>query len=248
MRPSRGRAFRLVLALLFLAVVPRPAAAGDATAAAGLSTGLTDLDREAVAYRPPGALRGLLVLLHGAGQAPRPLVERLRPMADQRGLLLLGIKSAGVTWDVAGSAARGGDPIAMKVAARPRLGRDPARIERALQRLLAVQPIAGPVVLAGFSDGASAALSIGLAEPRRFGGVLAMSPGLVTLPAAGVMSQRIVIIHGRRDTVLPFAVSKRDIAGLLERVGYRPAFLEFDGDHRLDPPSIERALALLFDR
>jgi phospholipase/carboxylesterase len=217
-------------------------------AIAPLPVGLSRLRGDALAYRPRGNVRGLLILLHGAGQAPADMIDRLRPLADARGLVLVGVKSVGDTWDVTASIRAAAGPLGMKVRAKPRLGRDPARIGAALDSVRQRLPTPLPVAIAGFSDGASEALSVGLADPRRYRAIIAMSPGLVLLPATGVRSQPIVITHGRSDGVLSFAVSKRDIAGLLERVGYRPTFIAFDGDHRIDLSSLGLALDAVFGR
>ena len=223
----------------------RPSAVADT-----LAPGLTDLGDGALAYRPADVTKSpasLLVVLHGAGETSGAMIGRLRPAADRFGLVLLAVQSAGPTWDLIGSSTGADDPIGLKLRRSPRFGRDPKRIDLALSRLFGRIPVDGSrIAVAGFSDGASEALSIGLANPQLLGGVIAMSPGLVVLPTAGVTSQRIVITHGRRDPVLAFQVSRRDIAGLLERVGYRPTFIAFDGDHRIDAASLDQALIALF--
>lgn len=196
-----------------------------------------------IIYMPGKQLRGIVVALHGAGEGPSAMIERLRPVADARGLVLVAVKSAGDTWDaVASTRPVGAGPMGMKVARKPRLGPDPVRIAKALTSVTSRMLERYPVVLAGFSDGASEALTVGLADPKRYPSIIAMSPGLVVLPAQGIMSQKIFITHGRRDSVLSYAVSKSDIAGLLERVGYRPTFIAFEGDHRIDRKSLDTIL------
>lgn len=215
-----------------------------------LAAGTTSFSNGAIAYRPaqlPDRPASVLVLLHGAGEPAGAIIGQLRQQADRFGLVLLAVQSAEPTWDLVASLAASGDPIGLKQRRPPRFGRDPQRIDRAMAQLFGLIAVdRSRIAIAGFSDGASTALSIGLANPQLFSGVIAMSPGLVLLPPTGVMRQRIVITHGRQDRVLPFAVSKRDIAGLIERAGYRPWFIAFDGNHRIDHSSLEQGLAILF--
>lgn len=233
---------------LLLAGLLVPVAALVAPSAAAKAALVEPLAHGALLHAPCGPPRGVLVLLHGAGEGPATMIERLRTTADERGLALVAVKAAGVTWDVVASARPAATgPVGMKVRSRPRLGRDARRIGAALDETLArLGGPRAPVVLAGFSDGASAALSVGLAEPDRYAAIVAMSPGLVLLPDQGKKGQEIVITHGRRDPVLPFAVSRRDIAGLLERVGYRPQFIAFEGEHRIDLVSLAPTFERLF--
>ena len=60
----------------------------------------------------------------------------------------------------------------------------------------------GTVTVCGFSDGASYALSIGLANGDLFGHVLAWSPGFVA-PPEFVGRPRVFVSHGTDDRVLP---------------------------------------------
>jgi predicted esterase len=97
------------------------------------------------------------------------------------------------------------------------------------------------VVLLGFSDGASHALSFGLARPKTFRAILAMSPGYAFAPRRPDPTQSIFIAHGRRDTVLPAANVREMIKGL-EGAGYRPEVRWFNGGHRMDHDLLKEAL------
>jgi pimeloyl-ACP methyl ester carboxylesterase len=152
--------------------------------------GLITLDRgtapePAYAYVPDTAdgqtpMR-LVVFLHGAGGNGHRSVNILRSFADDERLLLLSPKSVGPTWDVI----LGG------------FGPDVTNLDRLLTAVTATYPIRG-CTLAGFSDGASYALSLGVANGDVFDSVMAFSPGF---SAAEVRNgqPRFFISHGVHD-------------------------------------------------
>jgi phospholipase/carboxylesterase len=101
----------------------------------------------------------------------------------------------------------------------------------------AVDP--GRVAIAGFSDGASYALSLGLANGELFSAVLAFSPGFAAPPSRHG-APRVFMSHGTGDRVLPVARTSRLIAPLLEASGLAVEYREFDGGHAI-PAEIARA-------
>ena len=209
----------------------RPSAAGPL-----LSAGETPLVNRAVAYRPGSAAAGplpLIVLLHGAGGYPPGFLQKMEPVADRLGVILLAPHSVGQTWDLVAN---------MEVGDEPWRGPDARRIDQALADLFgrtAVDP--SRVVLLGFSDGASYALSLGLSNPRLFTAVIALSPGMLAEPARVNPAQRIFIAHGRQDPVLPFAATS-DVADGLRRDGANVRFRPFEGGHQIDPEALTEAL------
>jgi predicted esterase len=86
------------------------------------------------------------------------------------------------------------------------------------------------VGVAGFSDGASYALSLGLANGDLFSKVMAFSPGF---QAADRRQGRpaFFITHGTADPVLPIDRTSRRIVPALRRGGYEVTYHEFDGGH-----------------
>ena len=86
----------------------------------------------------------------------------------------------------------------------------------------------------GFSDGASYALSVGMAYPDLFRSIVAFSPGYAFSPKRLDTDQRIFIAHGRRDRVLP-ANNARQIVKGLESAGFDPDVHWFNGAHEIDP-------------
>src|SRR5439155_726202 len=64
------------------------------------------------------------------------------------------------------------------------------------------------VGLAGFSDGASYALSMGIGNGDVFSRIMAMSPGIMQ-PAAVRGKPKIFISHGVNDQVMPIDITRR---------------------------------------
>jgi phospholipase/carboxylesterase len=173
----------------------------------------------------------LVLLLHGAGEDARDGLAQLRGQADEPGIILLALSSCGPTWD--------------SILDRGRYGSDIAAIDRALDHSFsrwAVDP--SRVGIGGYSDGASYALSLGLANGDLFSHVLAFSPGFLA-PAGQRGSPRIFVSHGTQDGWLPIDSCSRRIVPQLERAGYEVRYHEFEGGHVV-PPAIAREAATWF--
>jgi phospholipase/carboxylesterase len=167
----------------------------------------------------PGGKVPLLVFLHGATQNGAGMLRRVGPAADQAGVAVLAPDSRDTTWD----AIRGG------------FGDDVAFLNRALEHVfarLAVDP--ARVTIGGFSDGASYALSLGLANGDLFPRVAAFSPGFI-IQALAAGRPRIFVSHGRSDQILPIDQCSRVIVPRLRSMGYDVTFREFDGRHEVPP-------------
>ena len=153
--------------------------------------------------------------------------------ADRCDCLLLSIQSSGPTWDTIGlvsAASRNGS------AARDQLfGADTGRVEQALSiALKAADADRRAVILAGFSDGASYALSLGIANPAIVRGVIAFAPGFHLEPAAINPKQRLFIAHSPTDKMLSFERTRDDMVASLKKAGFDLSFRQFDGGHRVD--------------
>ena len=131
----------------------------------------------------------------------------------------------------------------------PPFGADVAFIDQALAwtfERYAIDP--DSIGVAGFSDGASYALSLGLANGDLFGRVMAFSPGFVA-PAPLQGRPRLFISHGTADTVLPIDQCSRRIVPLLRQASYDVTYQEFDGPHTVPPEIAQAAVAwFLADR
>lgn len=155
----------------------------------------------------------LVVFMHGAGGTAREALTSLRSYADQERLLLLAPKSRQSTWDVIA----GG------------YGPDVENLDRLLDQVSGSYPIRG-YTMAGFSDGASYALSLGIGNGDVFDTVMAFSPGF---SAAEVRNgrARFFVSHGTEDKVLPIERCSRRLVPALERAGYDVTYEEFDSGH-----------------
>src|ERR687894_3292425 len=182
------------------------------------------------AYRP-NLPRPLVVLLHGAGEDARDGLALLRGQAHEASLMLLALTSRDYTWDM--------------IALRGRFGPDVAAVDRSLEETFsryAVDP--SRVAVGGYSDGASYALSLGIANGDLFTHVLAFSPGFVA-PTERSGTPRIFVSHGTRDRWLPIDSCSRRIVPRLESAGYDVRYREFEGGHVV-PPGIAREAASWF--
>ena len=175
---------------------------------------------------PPGdpVPRPLLVFFHGAGGTAEQSLAAVGALAAARGVLVLAPTSAGSTWDlIAGG-----------------LGRDVAVLDAALAQVFATLPV-GRVALAGFSDGASYALSVGVANGDLATDVLAFSPGFVSSPGR-YGRPRFWVSHGTQDQVLPVDRCGRRVSAELLADGYDVTYEEFAGGHVVTPELVTAAL------
>ncbi|HYH99185.1 alpha/beta hydrolase, partial [Hyalangium sp.] len=100
------------------------------------------------------------------------------------------------------------------------------------------------IAIGGFSDGASYALSLGIANGDLFTHVLAFSPGFAA-PVEQHGEPRLFVSHGIQDAVLPITACSRRLVPRLQRAGYDVRYHEFDGPHTI-PPEIAREAAEWF--
>lgn len=172
---------------------------------------------------PPADPAPLVLMLHGAGGHAHHGLAPLLDVAREKGVLLLAPASRDSTWDVI----------------LGRYGPDVELINQSLQWLFARQAIdPRRLAIGGFSDGASYALSLGIANGDLFTHILALSPGFMSPPAQRGAPE-IFISHGAADTVLPVDRCSRRLVPQLRGAGYAVEYLEFQGGHTV-PPEIAR--------
>ena len=116
-------------------------------------------------------------------------------------------------------------------------GPDVAAIDQLLDKVFSQYEI-DDVAVAGFSDGASYALSLGLTNGDLFRSVIGFSPGFIAFGQQNGMP-RLFISHGTRDSVLPIGRTSRRGVPRLRAAGYPVEYVEFKGDHEV-PPRIAR--------
>ena len=186
--------------------------------------GVRALPGGALLVVPAVPARGLLVFFHGAGGRPDSSLPLVQPAVEQAGVLTLLPGSADRTWDV--------------VLGRP--GPDVAALDAVLATVLAEHPVQR-VAFGGFSDGASYALSLGLANGDLVEALLAFSPGFAA-PPGQQGCPRVWVAHGTRDRVLPVDACGRRVVRLLASAGYEVRYDEFDGEHVVRPQDVPTAL------
>jgi predicted esterase len=184
-------------------------------------------ERDGVLYVPhgyrPGQPAPLVLMLHGANGTGQRTINALLPLADETGMILLAPDSRGRTWDVL----MGG------------YGPDIAFIDGALQQAFQRYSVDEErIAVEGFSDGASYAISVGIANGDLFTHVLAFSPGFAA-PPGQEGEPRFFVSHGTRDPVLPIDYCSRLLVPALRNAGYEVRYEEFDGPHTT-PPEIAR--------
>ncbi len=160
----------------------------------------------------------LIFMLHGA-LGRYPSYNNFCEVAAEEGIAVVTPDARNGTWDLV----LGG------------FGPDIAFLDRALAYTfdhVAVDP--RHIALAGFSDGASYALSVGLANGDLFTHVMAFSPGFMA-PPSRTGKPRALVTHGRQDNILPVSSSRDRIVPQLKQWGYDVTYKEFEGGHELKP-------------
>jgi len=209
-----------------LAARPRK---GAATSLESGPLGLGGGDRDGVVQVPSANRDGgvpLLVFLHGATQNGAGILRRIGPAADALGIAVLAPDSRQRTWD----------------AISGNFGEDVEFLNRTLEHVftrLAVDP--ARLAIGGFSDGASYALSLGLANGDLFPKVVACSPGFV-LPVQRSGRPRFFVSHGTADQILPIDECSRVIVPRLRELRYDVTYREFEGRHELPADILSEAL------
>lgn len=171
----------------------------------------------------------LVLILHGAGGNAHQALALFQHLADASGLVILAPDSRDRTWDII----LGG------------YGSDIGFIDSALEQTFsryAIDP--ARIAIAGFSDGASYALGVGITNGDLFTHVIAFSPGFIA-PVAQRGEPRLFISHGKWDKVLPIDRCSHKIVPQMQQAGYDVVYHEFDGFHVV-PDLISRAVVTWF--
>ena len=210
-----------------------------------VSAGLQKLSgRNGVLYIPPDHAEPLplLILLHKAGGSASEWFSgggsSYATYADKGRFIILAPQSPSPTW--------GTGP--------KNWGYDYVAINRALEEAFTRCAIdRNRLAIGGFSDGASYALSLGLANGDVFSFVIAFSPGFIVRARARgrignnneIQIPLVYIAHGTADNVLPIASTSRIFVSSLRKNGYKVEFREFSGGHHASRQVVDHAMSWL---
>ena len=184
--------------------------------------GIAD-ERDSVLFVPTGldALGPvpLFVMFHGAGGFPEKVLPFIEEHAERDKFLILAPHSMYPTWDIViGGSGPDLDRLhqgLIEVTSRYRIDRD-------------------HLAFAGFSDGASYALSIGITNGDIASHVIAFSGGFMSI-FTQEGAPKVFIAHGLSDEQLPIETSSRANATKLKAAGYDVQYIEFNGLHAIQP-------------
>lgn len=200
----------------------------------GLRPPLPAIQRDGLLYVPQsyrvGVPMPLVVLLHGNTGSGQSWFGSYAQRAEAAHVIMLAPDSRSFTWDATQDEPFGPDIRFLEDAIASTFDRcsvDPTRL-----------------ALVGFSDGASYALSVGLANGDVFRRVVAYSPGFVATDMRNGQPE-LFIAHGIDDDVLPIGATSRQIVPSLRAAGYTVDYSEFDGRHELPSPISDLAMAWL---
>jgi phospholipase/carboxylesterase len=164
-----------------------------------------------------------ILMLHGARGRSANLVKFCESAAKE-GIAVAVPKSRGLTWDrIKGS-----------------FGPDIVFLDRVLASTfdrIAVDP--RRLAIAGFSDGASYALSVGLTNGDLFSHVIAYSPEFVAAPIR-YGKPPIFITHGAKDPVLSVNFTE-NMVRQLKAAGYNVEYKGFSGGHFMPPDLVKES-------
>ena len=180
-------------------------------------------DRDGVLFVPRGYKQDvpapLVLMFHGAGSTGLG-VSYTFEVADDLGIIVLAPDSRDeATWDMLLTG----------------YGPDVEFIGAALKETYARCAVDRTrMTIAGHSDGASYALSLGLGTGDTFGKVMAFSPGVMQ-PAEVHGKPKIFISHGLSDPIMPIDVTSRKFVPRLKALGYDVTYREYEGRHGVTP-------------
>jgi phospholipase/carboxylesterase len=187
----------------------------------GLATGRDGYLSIPASYRPETPAPFIL-MLHGARGSGG--LEIFCDDAAKEGIAVAVPDSRGRTWDrIKGS-----------------FGPDIDFLDRVLQFTFdRINVDLRHLAIAGFSDGGSYALSVGLSNGDLFSHVIAYSPEFISAPIR-FGKPPIFITHGVQDQILSVNLTE-SMVRQLERSGYPVKFTEFTGGHMMRPDLVKES-------
>jgi len=172
----------------------------------------------------------LVVLLHGAGGSSANWFGSYSSRAEAAKFILLAPDSRFTTWDASLGAAFAIDVPFIDLALRETFRKCAIDSRR--------------IALAGFSDGASYALTVGLANGDLFNRVIAYSPGYF-LDSTRRGKPKLFFSHGTADTVLAIDRASRTLVPRFRQENYSVDYIEFAGGHEVPQTISDQAFSWL---
>ncbi len=186
--------------------------------------------RDSLVYIPEAAATftkaPLVLALHGATQGAEQGIALLRKQSDEHGFVLLAPASTEGTWEIEGAWGEDFDNVDLSLALSFGLRTiDPAKL-----------------AVAGFSDGASYSLSLGLSNGDLFNAVFGFSAGYLS-EVQRIGKPPVYLSAGTQDPIFPIDRCGRAIAKSLRNDGYSVTLREFPGRHTLPPDVASEAMS-----
>lgn len=186
--------------------------------------------RDGFIYVPPSyqptTPMPLLVLLHEGGRGASDW-NAMQSLFDDLGMIIVAPDSRESTWDLLYGGVYGPDVAFLNSALAMAFARCNVDATR--------------VGIGGFSDGASEALGLGIANGDLFSAIIALTPGRLFGPFRRG-EPRIFVAHSAEDELFPFLVTQNQIVPLLRQVFPDVQFLELTGAHALSSSVVQQAL------
>jgi phospholipase/carboxylesterase len=192
-----------------------------------------DSPRDGIIFVPssydPSVPMPMVVLLHGAGGSAAQILATHEELADSIGLIVLAVDSRAFTWD----------------AIIARFDYDIDFINEAIASTLGRYNVdRSRLGVAGFSDGASYAMTLGLANGDIFRKVIVHSPG-IRYRVRLVGQPAFYVAHGTEDEILPFLATKKSFVPFLEATGAEVTFRAWPGPHAMSVTLVRESLGWL---
>jgi len=169
------------------------------------------------------------LLMHGAFGSGSSWFGSYDDRAETHGFIMLAPDSREETWDLMGDG----------------FGPDIEFIDQALEQTFdrcAIDP--ARIAIAGFSDGASYALSLALPNGDFFGQAIAYSPGFFK-ETVQRGAPKCFVSHGRSDPVLSSNNTGNRLVPRLQELGCAVEYVSFMGGHEVPDAISTRAMSWL---
>ena len=163
----------------------------------------------------------LIMMLHGYSGAAQS-VRYVFPLAEEFGVIVIAPESRDLTW---GQSIPGFDADVKYLGAAYRYVSEGLNVDQAR------------VAMAGQSDGAGYALSMGLAYGDVFNHLMIFSAGLM-IPFRRKGMPQIFIAHGVKDEQMPIDKTARRYVPQLKGEDYDVTYKEYEGGHGVPVPVV----------